>query len=116
MLQNAVCATEGCQKLHIIKRIFASLLCVCTSSCRYLTSLCVVVRAARMIRIGFSSKNQFIFLILFLLSWCDSVQQCWEYNLLSLAVEMRTYDTELSVFIVKAIYECESVVQVQRNY
>ena len=32
-----------------------------------------------------------------------SVQQCWEYNLVSLAVEMVPYDTELWVFIVKAI-------------
>jgi hypothetical protein len=65
-----------------------------------------------MIHIGFSSKSQFIFLIL-LLSWCDCVQQRWEYNLVSLAVEMLPYDTDLRVFIVKAICECESVVEVQ---
>jgi hypothetical protein len=29
---------------------------------------------------------------------------------------MLLYDTELWVFIVKAIYECESDVEVQRNY
>jgi hypothetical protein len=69
-----------------------------------------------MMHIGFSSKNQFIFLILLPLSWCNSVQQWWRYNLVSLAVEMLLYDTELWVFIVKAIYECESDVEVQRNY
>jgi hypothetical protein len=72
-----------------------------------------MLRTTRMIHTGFSSKNQFVFLILLLLSWCDSVQQCREYNLVSLAVEMLPYNTELWVFIVKAICECESVVEVQ---
>jgi hypothetical protein len=44
------------------------------------------------------------------------VQQGWEYHLVSLAVEMLPYDRELWLFIVKAIYECESVVEVQLNY
>jgi hypothetical protein len=74
------------------------------------------MRKTRMIYIGFSSKNQFIFLILLLLSWHDSVQHGWEYRLVSLAVEMLPYDRERWLFIVKAIYECESVVEVQRNY
>jgi hypothetical protein len=74
------------------------------------------MRTTRMMHIRFSSKNQFIFLILLLLSWCDSVQQWWRYNLVSLAVEMLPYDTEIWVFIVKAIYERESDVEMQRNY
>jgi hypothetical protein len=74
------------------------------------------MRTTKMIHVGFSSKNQFIFLILLLLSWCDSVQQYWECNLVPPAVEILPYDAELWVFIVKAIYDCESVVEVQRNY
>ena len=110
LLLGHVCTTQGCQKSHIMKRTFVCLYVI-------MQVINVTVRhyaPTRMVHIGYSAKNQVIFPILLLLCWSDSVEQCRQYNLVSRAAEMLPYNTELWVFIVKAIYECESVVQ--RDY
>jgi hypothetical protein len=61
---------------------------------------------------GLSSQHEFNVMIS---AWYECLKQCWDYNLVAPAVEILSYDTAKWVFVVQAIYECESVVEVQRK-